>query len=171
SPAPVAATIHSLDAARRKRAATAPRRAIRSGWAMSGAIAASLVVGVLAGRNIGGPAGIADNARALALSRPIASALDRQLSGEAGAVRVALSFRDREGDLCRSFTASHLSGVACRADDGWRLRYGAPVAAQGGDYRMAGSDAGQMRFVQSIIEGEPLDQAGEAAARAKQWAR
>ncbi|QKS02048.1 hypothetical protein F9288_09385 [Sphingomonas sp. CL5.1] len=167
-PAPPAATIHSLDAARRRRG---QGRSPWPRWAMPGAIAASLLVGLMLGHGIDGAAGVGDSPEALALSRPIATALDRQLSGEAGAVRVALSFRDRDGDLCRSFAATHLAGVACRAGDGWRLRYGAPNTAPGGDYRMAGGDDGEMRFVQSVIAGEPLDRAAEMAARAKRWAR
>ncbi|OJV33175.1 MULTISPECIES: hypothetical protein [unclassified Sphingomonas] len=167
-PAPASATIHSLDAARHRRATG---RAVWPRWAMPGAIAASLLVGLMIGHGMNGGAGVGDSPEALALSRPIATALDRQLSGESGTVRVALSFRNRDGDLCRSFAAAHLSGVACRAGDGWQLRYGSPNTAPDGAYRMAGGDAGEMRFVQSVIAGEPLDRAGEMAARAKQWAR
>ncbi len=170
---PPSATVHSLDAARAKaRRAAAPaavRRPVR--WTMPGAIAASLIVGVLAGHGLSGGRGVADEANALALSPPIAAALDSQLSGDAGPVRVALSFRDQSGDLCRSFSAQHLTGVACRAGRGWQLRYGAPGTAQDGAYRMAGGDGDTMKMVETMIAGEPLDRAGEEAARAKGWAR
>lgn len=171
-PEPVSATIHSLAAARKERTAKAPGRPMWSRWAVPGAIAASLLVAVLVGRDIDRPSGVADRSDALALSRPIAAALDRQLSGEPGAVRVALSFRNRDGDLCRSFTASHLAGVACRANSGWQLRYASPATtAQGGDYRMAGGDDAEMRFIQGAMAGEPLDQGAEIAARGKGWRR
>ncbi len=85
-------------------------------------------------------------------------------------MRVALTFRDRSGDYCRSFAAKHLSGVACRADGGWQLRYAsAPDAAPQGDYRQAGADDATAQVVAAMISGEPLDRAAEAAARGKGW--
>ncbi|HET8612586.1 MAG TPA: anti-sigma factor, partial [Sphingomonas sp.] len=110
-PAPVVSL-----AEERARRGGPPRR-----WALPGAIAASLLVGVLVGHQTwGGGAGVADRADALALAAPIGHALDTQLSGASGPVRIQLSFRDQAGDYCRSFTARHFGGVACRADGGWR---------------------------------------------------
>ncbi|MCW6537769.1 hypothetical protein [Sphingomonas lycopersici] len=175
APAPErpAAEVVSLAAARKARAAKAaaasrpaPRR-----WMVPGAIAASLLVGVLVGHGYVGGGGAGGARDALALPAPTVAALDRQLSGDAGAVRVAMTFRDRDGSLCRGFTASGMASVACRADGGWRLRYAVPATTQGGDYRQAGGDAAQMAFIQSIIAGDPLDRAAETKARADRWGK
>ena len=98
----------------------AERRAERTRrlW-VPGAIAASLVAGLFVGQ-IQRPAGVTDRADALALAPDLARKLDTQLSGEPGPIRVALSFRARDGAYCRSFTATHLDGVACRTAAGDR---------------------------------------------------
>jgi len=132
------------------------------------AIAASLVMGLFIGQ-IGQPTGVRDRADALALAAPLAHALDAQLSGEAGRVRVALSFRAQDGAYCRSFTAAHLGGVACRAGDGWSLRYAAPGTAQTGAYAQAGDDPARASAIAAMIAGAPLDAAGERAARERGW--
>jgi len=133
-----------------------------------GAIAASLVVGLFIGE-VDRPVGVRDRADALALAPPLAHALDTQLSGAAGPVRVALSFRAQDGAYCRSFSATHLDGVACRTDDGWTLRHAAPGSAQDGDYAQAGSDPARASAIAAMIAGEPLDAATERAARDRGW--
>jgi len=148
----------------KRKAAAPPKR-----WAWPGAIAASLLLGLLVGQQALGPRAVSDRPNALALDGTIAAALDGQLSGDAGPVRVALSFRDKQGDYCRSFAGRSLSGVACRDKDGWTLRYGGQGAAATGDYRMAGADEALATAVGGMIAGEPLDRAGEAAARRKNW--
>ena len=153
------AEIVSFTAARAKR--------MRHLW-VPGAIAASLVVGLFVGE-MERPMGVRDRADALALAPTLAHALDTQLSGGAGPVRVALSFRAQDGAYCRSFSATHLDGVACRTGDGWSLRYAAPAATPGGDYAQAGSDPARASAIAAIIAGEPLDAAGERAARARGW--
>ena len=168
-----AATVVSLAAARKARdaAAAAASRPAPRRWLVPGAIAASVLVAVLAGQSFIGGGSAGGERDALALPAPTVAALDRQLSGDSGAVRVAMTFRSRDGNLCRGFTASGLASVACRTEGGWRLRYAAPAAAQGGDYRQAGGDTGQLEFIQSIIAGEPLDRAAETKARADRWAK
>ncbi|MDR6127044.1 hypothetical protein QE361_001577 [Sphingomonas sp. SORGH_AS802] len=99
----------------------------------------------------------------------IATALDRQLSGEPGGIRIALSFRDRQSDFCHGFSARHVAGMACRDNDGWQLRYGAPGTARHPDQRSAGDNAEAMRFVRTITAGDVLDRAGEEVAQAKHW--
>jgi hypothetical protein len=162
------AEVVSLAAVRAARSGQSPSPARR--WWVPGAIAASLVAGLVIGQ-LGRSGGISDRAEALALAPSLARALDAQLSGQEGAVRVALSFRSVDGAYCRSFTASHLSGIACRTDQGWRLRYGAPAAPTGGAYRMAGNDPAEAGAIAAMIAGEPLDAAGERAARAHGWRR
>jgi len=162
------ARIVSLASVREERAALARPQSRWRNWAWPGAVAASLLVGILAGHGAG-PAGIADRDGALALSTPVAQALDRQTSGELGLVNVALSFKSHDGQFCRSFVAQHIGGVACKAADGWQVRYAAPVDAQHGDYRMAGGDAASARMVATMISGDPLDADGERKAIAANW--
>lgn len=161
---PPSASILSLDAARAARTARPARRS----WAAPGAIAASLVVGLLIGQ-FAHPSGLSDQAEALALGAPLVQALDQQLSGEKAQVRISLSFRDREGAYCRTFTARQLQGIACRAGKSWQLRYGRPVTSTDGDYRMAGNDPAEAAVIENMIAGQPLDGQGEQAARAKGW--
>jgi hypothetical protein len=162
---PPSAEVISLAAVRSARSdRTPPARR----WWVPGTIAASLVVGLLIGR-VERPVGVGDRTDALALAPPLARALDRQLAGERGPLRVALSFRAHDGAYCRSFTATYVDGVACRARDGWQLRYAAPSHETGGDYRMAGTDPAQAGAIAAMIAGDPLDAAGERLARDKGW--
>jgi hypothetical protein len=162
-PAPVI----SLAAVRAARAGhqRKPRR-----WVVPGAIAASLLVGILVGHQGLGPTGVSDRNGALALAAPISHALDSQLSGEPGPIRVSLSFRGQGGQYCRRFTGAHLDGIACRDARGWQLRYAAPTpeAAQG-SYRMAGSDSAMAAAIAGLIVGDPLDAKGEQQARGQGW--
>ncbi len=161
------ASVISLDAVRAARAAKL-RRPER--WVLPGAVAASLLVGVMVGHQTTMVAGVDDRSEALALAPPIARALDGQLSGESGPIRVSLSFRDKDGGYCRSFAARHIGGIACRGGDGWRLRYATPASQEvAGDYRMAGDDAVKAAVVDGMISGDPLDSAGERKARATGW--
>lgn len=161
-PKPKSAQVSSLASARAAR--TSANR-----WRIPLSLAASLAVGLVVGHLGQGTGGIGDRVHALELSRSVAAALDQKLSGEAGPVRVTLSFRDRHGVYCRSFAGAHLSGVACRDGDRWALRYADPVSRQDGDYRMAGTDAVISDIVSSMIEGDPLDAVGETKARASHW--
>jgi len=99
-------------------------------------------------------------------------ALDTQLaSAPAGDVRIGLTFRDQAGEICRSFTASASSGLACRNGGRWQLKglFAAPEG-QGSDYRMAaGMDPNLATLVDSAMASEPLDAAAEKAAKDKGW--
>lgn len=158
---PPAEVISLAEVRARRAAAAAPTRGWRR-WAAGGAIAASLVAGlfVLQDRDGAGGGGV---------PAPVAVALNDQLSGDAGPVRVALSFRDRNGRYCRSFTGETLSGVACRAGKDWQMRYTAPGAAPATDYRMAGIDGARAKAIMGMIAGEPLDRSQEDAARRADW--
>lgn len=167
------APILSLAATRAERKArhhtAPPTPSPVSRWAWPVGIAASLLLGVAVGRQVTSPAGVGDRPGALALDRKIATALDSQLSGDTGPVRVALSFRDRQGAYCRSFTGASLSGVACRAGAGWALRYGAPGQPASSTYRTAGTDEETMAAIDSMIVGDPLDRMQESTARYAGW--
>lgn len=100
-------------------------------------------------------------------------ALETQLAGapKAGAVRIGLTFRDRAGDICRSFTAGSSAGLACRDGDRWRLRGTFDIPeAQASDYRMArGTRPSLAALIDSTIADEPLDAEGEKAAKEGGW--
>jgi hypothetical protein len=111
----------------------------------------------------------------------LAEALSSQLSDDRSQVSVAvtgLSFRDKSGDYCRTFSltgSDASSGLACREGADWRIKALAQsprAAANAGDFRTAGSeDSPAIRAaVEGSIDGEPLDHAGEIAARAAGWA-
>jgi hypothetical protein len=187
---------HLISAARTAPAGThsqvtdiAAARAARQGpdkrrwsWPEWGAIAASLMLGVIGGRmalvNDSGDAIVAENGRMIA-SGTLASALNTQPGGAAtdGAkVQIGASFRAKTGEYCRTFNVNEnaaLAGVACRDADEWRVR--ALAQSEGikgsGGYRMANTVLPPIiaQAVQETIDGDALDADEEAAARARGW--
>lgn len=143
----------------------------------SGAIAASLLVGVSVGRWMddgtahwlrSGP-----DAKVLA-DGALAEGLSGNLAGQAGEVRIGMSFRTAQG-VCRTFsTGSGLSGMGCRQGSEWvvPIVVTGTAAASGGDYRLAAGDVAPavMAEVDRRIVGEPLGPAEEQALRQKGWA-
>ena len=142
------------------------------GWAVGGAIAASLVLGLSLGRLTGGkdgPIGLHDGV--MVAQGELAQALDTQLASAQGdsAIRIGLTFQRKGGRWCRSFDGA-VAGVACREGDGWQVQQALPGAGQGRAYRQASSsDARVMATVDALIDGAPVDAEGEAAARGKGW--
>lgn len=138
-------------------------------------MAAALVLGIALGTTVnrGSPAGPVEvrNGNLYAASA-VDRALDTQLASESsGNVRVGLTFRDRQGTICRTFQAEASSGLACRDQGRWKLRglFAAPEG-QGSDYRMAaGSDPQLMDMVDQSIAGEPFDAAQEKVALRRHW--
>jgi hypothetical protein len=108
-------------------------------------------------------------------------ALSNQLSVDRAAGSVAatgISFRSKGGDYCRTFSligTGSSSGLACREGNSWKIKVLAQSFHPAGDpsnFRQAGSaDSPAVRAaVEESIAGEPLDQAGELAARRSGWA-
>ncbi|SDE59838.1 hypothetical protein SAMN05428966_109182 [Massilia sp. PDC64] len=166
---PAPKNVVSLEAAREKRA---ERR--RWSWPEWGALAATLVVGVLVGKTVaGGAPAIAGNGNQVVAQGELASALDRQVGGQGnGAVKVGVSFAARDGAYCRGFVMGASAGLACREGGQWRI----PVLAEAekeaaGGYRQAGSalPPAVLDAIDARIAGKPLDAAGEEAARARGW--
>ncbi len=158
---------------------TSPRRASndddRWAWPLAAAIAATLVLGIGLGTTLNsGAASVPVEVRGgkMFAAAQLAEALDQQLaSAEAGNVRLGITFRDRRGAICRTFTDQRSSGLACRDGKDWQLRglFAAPEG-QSGDYRMAaGTDPNLAALVDSTIEGEPFDAGQERAAKARVW--
>lgn len=163
---PAPAPVVSLAEAREKRR--------RWSWPEWGALAATLVVGVLAGRMVpGGAPAIAGNGSQVVARGELASALDRQVGGQGNdAVKVGVSFAARDGAYCRSFVMGASAGLACREGGQWRI----PVLTEtekeaAGSYRQAGSASppAVLDAIDARIAGKPLDAAGEEAARARKW--
>jgi anti-sigma factor RsiW len=140
-------------------------------WA---AIAATLAVGTLLGTLVPNrnSAPIEVQGGKIYAAAALGQALDTQLaSAPAGEVRIGLTFRGHAGEICRSFTQTATSGLACREGGRWQLRglFAAPEG-QGGDYRMAaGMDPNLAALVDSTMEGVPFDAAAEKAHRDKDW--
>lgn len=174
-PDSMAALLGNVDtslAERRERRDPAPGR--RWGVAQLGAMAASLVIGVLVGPTIlgagGGGGPVRQQGDTLVASGALADALETQLASANGpdkAVRIGLTYRDRNGALCRTFDGAALGGIACRADGAWQLRWTrSGKAAQ--DYRQAGS--GEINAIAAeMMAGQPVDAAGEADLMKNGW--
>jgi hypothetical protein len=150
----------------------ADRRSRRWSAREWGAMAASVAAGLLIGAgamNVERPI-IAAAEGGLVARGALARALDSQLASEAsGNVRIGLSFQSQDGAYCRTFsvTRSDTSGLACRDSDAWAIA----MTAQGGggEVRMAGASEAILDAVDSMIVGEPLDQAAERQARDLGW--
>jgi hypothetical protein len=175
------ATVVKLDAVRavRERAA-----ALRRAWPQWGALAASLVIGVLAGafgwqglHTDQGEAPFGHLDGALVAQGQLADALSRGLArapSGGDAVKLGISFQARDGSYCRSFMLGDTGGLACRDGGRWRV----PVLAEGepeqrGAYRQAGSamPAAVLDAIDQRIAGAALDAQGERAARDRGWQR
>jgi hypothetical protein len=140
-------------------------------WA---AMAATLAIGIFVGtqvpRSSNGP--VEAQGSKLYAAAALSSGLDTQLaSAPAGDVRIGLTYRDQAGEICRTFTASAATGLACRSSGRWQVKglFAAPEG-QGSDYRMAaGIDPNLAALVGSTIKGEPFDADAEKAAKVKGW--
>jgi hypothetical protein len=172
-----------VDLARARRAAA--DQSI-SGWRSRrpAAMAASLLVGVALGYlglHSANPLVKTNASGELLAGTVLAQALSNQLSEDRSPGLVAiigLSFRAKTGDYCRTFSLAGThsgSGLACREGDGWKIKVLAqspPAAANSSNFRPAASaDSPAVRAaVEESIDGEPLDRAGEIAARRQGWA-
>ena len=142
-------------------------------WAALAGMAACLVLGLGFGFQLRpqpqiGPDFAAHGALAQALDSHLASA------GQDGqAVRIGVSFKARDGRYCRSFQTSGsdaVAGLACRDAKAWKVQMAMSQPAQTGDFRTAASaPPAVMSAVDQLIEGSPLDAAGEQAAKARGW--
>jgi anti-sigma factor RsiW len=147
-------------------------------WAAWGGMAASLVLGVLVGRLVlvaGGPLiGTTPDGRIVA-SGALAEALAHRSSSDAARddIAVPVSFRDRRGTWCRSFTTRDRAGLACREGERWAIEWLAPASPEpaGGGLRTAGSTLPPaiLQAIDQRIDGAPLDAAAERRALDAGW--
>jgi len=153
----------------------------RWNWPQWGAMAASLVVGLLLGPRLLRPSAPLETSGGRVLASGVLSgALSQQLASAqpAGApVTIGVSFRARSGGYCRTFVlheSQSLAGLACREGPAWQVKAlaqsEAPGAA-GGGYAQAASELppAVARTLDDLIAGEPLDAAAETAARERGW--
>jgi len=169
-----------LRAAKKSQAAPQQRQWSWPEWT---AIAASLVIGVVAGREILQSPGSRNDIIAtgsdgrIVAGGQLAQALSEQLSSEDDArVDIGLTFRSKSGEYCRTFgtrVGMDVVGFACREAEVWRIDMlsTAKPTESGGDYRMASTQL-PAPIVQAIAErmqGEALDADEEALARRRSW--
>lgn len=157
-------------AARERRAARPVSRTTQ--WA---AMAATLALGIGLGNVVGGggqtsPVTV-EEGRLVAAADLEEALYARLASTPAGdGVRIELTFRDKAGSVCRSFTDQGTSGLACREGGDWRIHGLFKGAGDAGDYRMAaGGDARLAALIDETIAGDPFDAAAERAALEKGW--
>lgn len=169
------APVTDLAEVRARRSETMP--AMGAGWAprlwVGSAIAASLILGIFLGMQVrgGGPFGSRNGV--LTAQGELAQALDTQLASASqnAPVRMLLTFRSRDGSVCRAFTGREASGVACRSGSRWQMRHvlpGMPDART--EYRQAGSANGELTaLAQDMAVGDAFDARQELAARNHDW--
>lgn len=173
------AAVLAIDQARTKRGQGFART-----WSYWGGIAASLVLGIVLGRQLLPPSPDANLALAvdggLAAQAGLARALDEQLSRQRlGAVTPGLSFVAKGGAYCRSFVSeggAASAGLACRDGAQWRLRQLLPLPATAGSgpqFRTAATalPAELLQRIDELREGDTLDAEAERQARARGWQR
>ena len=160
------------------RAVRAQRRSIVPGWAQWGGMAASVVLGVLLGVQFSGRGDDVSldlhDGHLVALG-PLGQALSTQLASTRGApVAVQLSFVDRAGAYCRTFSTAAIAGLACRRDGHWDVQTlaAAESAADGVMHPAASSlPRAVLDAVDQHIAGDALDTASERRARDQGWQR
>lgn len=156
--------------------------AVRARWSWHewGAMAASLILGIVASRGLNRSSElplVGQVDQSLVARGPLDAALTNQLGTDTDReIRVPVTFTAAGGQLCRAFTvvsAGGWSGVACRRGATWTLdaldKGADPASTEA--YRMAGAalPASILATVDSLRRGEPLDENAEVAAKARGW--
>lgn len=183
---PASALVVDLDEVR---AAQARRQRPVSSWWQWGGMAAALVVGVLVGTQIdqqgsGAGLGLHDGGDGrLVAGGAIGQALSSQLASEpvpGAPVAVQLSFVDKGGNYCRTFSTAAVAGLACRQAGQagqaaqWAVQTLAAVeAVPEGAVRQAATalPPAVLEAVDKRIAGDALDPARERRARDEGWRR
>ena len=171
-PARLITVTQTVPVSLRWRMAQALRDTFFRTWIPAGAaLAAGLAIGITvhpSGDFVprGGPL-VAQGALADALENQLASA------GDTGSgPRIGVSYRNRTGQDCRTFTRNGQAGLACRQSRGWVVEM---LVSQPPEpdttYRMAGSALPDpiRGAVAASIQGAPFDAATEKAARDRGW--
>lgn len=171
-----ATTVTDLNATRAaKQRAAQPKR----GWSWPEwtSIAASLVIGILAGRTALQPSQsdlFATTEDMIVARGELSAALTEQIGGavDDAKVRIGLTFQDQRSQYCRTFATDSTAGFACRAGNAWQVRALSEAATQQhGEYRRAASELPPaiLAAIAASMTGEALDREQEQAARARGW--
>ncbi|MES2948449.1 MAG: hypothetical protein V4858_07900 [Pseudomonadota bacterium] len=149
-------------------------------WAQWGGMAASILLGVWLGAQLGGrgmDSDMALNQGRLLAGGTVAKALATQLASEppqGASVAVQLSFVDKGGNYCRTFSTSAIAGLACLHKGQWAVQQATAVDAQAsGEVRQAASALPRavLDAVDQRIAGSALDAKAERTARDQAWRR
>lgn len=149
-------------------------------WAQWGGIAAGVLVGVLVGAQfdrLAASPGVALRDGKLVADGAIRDALASQLASApvaGGPVAVQLSFIDKSGAYCRTFSTAAVAGLACRQQDRWAVQtlVTAEAAPEGGVRQAASAlPRAVLDAVDQRIAGDALDAARERQARDQGWRR
>ncbi len=151
----------------------------RWSWPEWGALAATLVVGVIAGslglKSINDAATLAavevDTGMLVAQGK-LAAALNQQLASaspgaDRGAMQVGLSFVAKSGAYCRSFSMPKLAGLACRESQGWTV----PILVNNEAMSRASLPPALLAAIDERIVGPALDANAEKLAQQRGWKR
>ncbi len=175
--APAKAAVIDLADARAQRQA---RRAMPT-WAQWGGMAASLLLGAVLSLQWAGHS--ADRGMALSQGQLVADgsidkALSQQLASEpqpGAAVAVQLSFVDKSGNYCRTFSTASMAGLACQNHGQWVLASMTAVdsVTAASEVRQAATalPPAVLDAVDQRIAGTALDGAAERQAREHAWRR
>jgi hypothetical protein len=150
----------------------------KSRWQLGGAIAASLMLGLLLGTQFS--TGVDGNLTSTALNKALNTVPSTQtVSIAAGeSITPQLSFAKAGGGYCRQFSltgrAGPKTGVACQKDGGWAIEALMPrvqaASAEGGYVTAEGPiDTGIETVIGTLRAGNPLDAAAETKVIARGW--
>jgi hypothetical protein len=157
-----------------------PSLRLHSAWIPAGAVAVGVAFGIFAMNALNSGAVIGHRNGELIAQGALATALSNDLASEQVAAaqnRIGVSFQDKDGDYCRSFTSSGgngsaLAGIACFRRDQWRI---ATVAtSEPGDATKFQPAAAAMpdavrAAMNGMITAAPLDASRERDARDRGW--
>ncbi|MDO8457920.1 MAG: hypothetical protein Q7T07_13540 [Burkholderiaceae bacterium] len=149
-------------------------------WVQWGGMAASVVLGVLLGTQIGGQKTDTDlglSQGQLLAGGAIAQALTTQLASEprqGASVAVQLSFVDKRNGYCRTFSTRALAGLACQYNGQWVVQQVATVdEPSSGPVRQAATTLPRsiLDAVDQRMADTTLDAKAERQARDRGWRR
>jgi len=152
--------------------------AVRPLFSGAAAASAALALGLAAGVFVAQPDGgdFAADPQGLMARAELAKTLDRQLASDQdpnAARKIGVTFRNGNGEYCRTFNVPGSAGVACREPAGWHVL--ALAATQSSrpqsQYRMAGADMPDAirDAVTAMMAGPALNAEAEKRARDRGW--
>jgi len=163
-----------------ERRAARERSARLPSWAQWGGLAASVLMGVLLGMQLkpsGTDAAIELRDGQWVAGGAVEQALAKQLASQpvAGApVAVQLSFVDKAGSYCRTFSTAAMAGLACKQGERWAVQSLAAAASiPSSAVRQAASalPPAVLSAIDQRIAGDALDPVRERQARDSGWRR